>query len=245
MISTSVLVYLSAVLLPIDSIALDKTFSDLKCYKNQIFVAQRVGQSIFKVAAPDKLTTINITDEANYLIYDFELTPFAIYINRGFALEKYYVSYGQRETIYTSGDIAAFTITPSGEITLADRQTHSIVFLDFTYQEKFTIENVHVVDLDQFEDKIYVLTRKHINIYDEYGNLIEKMQIPEPMDKIHVDKQKIYLFSKSLNYVHSLEAGWIRKDLPFSVSDLCTNDKSVIILDGTGTTLYLYNWNDF
>lgn len=245
MISTSLLLYLTAVLLPTDSVTLDRTFSSLKCYNNELFVARRVGQSIFNVVASGKMTAMNITDEANYLIYDFQITPFAIYINRGVALEKYYISYGRKETIYTSDDIAAFAITPSGEITLADRQTHEMVFLDFAYQKKFTIDNVHVIDLDQSEDKIYALTRKHINIYDEYGNLIERKQIPEPMDKIYVDKQRIYLFSKSLNYIHRMDADWTKTDLPFGVSDMCTDDKVLVILDGTGTTLYFYNRNDF
>jgi hypothetical protein len=234
-----------AVLRPSDSIALDKTFNSLECCDNQLFVAPRVGQSIYGLTKSNELNAIPVTDDVNYRIYDFEVTPFAIFINRGIAIEKYYISYGHRETIYLSRDISSFTITPSDEIILADRQNHEIIFLDFAYEEKFRIDNVKALDLQWSRDTVYALTKNNIYIYDEYGNQLEKKSIPERLDKIYACEGKVLLYSKSSNHVYRLDTEWKQTTLPFNVSDMCTKDGMLIILDGTGTTLYLYNNNDF
>lgn len=234
-----------SVLHPSDTISLDRTFSSLACYNNQLFVAPRIGQSIFNVITSGKLNAIPVTDEVNYRIHGFEITPFAIYINRGIAIEKYYISYGQKETVYTSRDISAFTIIPSDEIILADRQTHEIIFLDFAYEEKFRIDNVKVEDLQWYEGTVYALTKNSIHIYDEYGNLLEKRPIPERLDRIHVYDERVLLYSESSNHVYRLDTEWEKIILPFSISDMCTEDKLLVILDGTGTIIYLYNRNDF
>ncbi len=230
---------------PADSITLDRNFNSLTCYNDQLFLAPRVGRSIYNLTASNDLIAIPITDDVNYRIYDFEVTPFAIFINQGMAIEKYYTSYGNREPIYFSRDISSFTITASDEIILADRQNLEIVFLDFTYEEKFQIDNLKVLDLQWYADTVYALTKNSIHKYDEYGNLLEKKAIPEHLDKIHVCYGKLLLYSKSSNHVYRLDTEWEKKTLPFNVSDMCTKDETLLILNGTGTTLYLYNRHDF
>jgi hypothetical protein len=241
----SSLFFVLSVLHPSDSILLDKTFSSLECYNTQLFVAPRIGQSIFSITTSNELNAIPVTDDVNYRIYSFEITPFAIFINRGIAIEKYYISYGQKEIVYTSRDISAFTITPSDEIILADRQTHEIIFLDFAYEEKFRIDNVKVEDLQSLEGTVYALTKNNIHIYDEYGNLLEKKPIPERLNRIYVYDESVLLYSKSSNHVYRLDTEWEKKTLPFSISDMCIENNLLVILDGTGTILYLYNRNDF
>jgi hypothetical protein len=208
-------------------------------------LAPRVGKSIYVLTESNELNAIPVTDDANYRIYGFEVTPFAMFINRGTALEKYYVSYGHREAVYHSRDISAFTITPSDEIILADRQDHEIVFLDFAYEAKFRLDNLKVLDLQWDKDTVYALTKNNLYIYDEYGNQLKKMAIPERLDRIHVGDGKVFLYSKASNRVYRLDIEWKQTTLPFNVSDMCTKDEILIILDGTGTTLYLYNNSDF
>lgn len=234
-----------SVLQPTDSIFLDKNFNSLVCYNQQLFVAQRIGQSIFSITTSNELNAIPVTDDVNYRIYGFEITPFAIFINRGIAIEKYYISYGQKEIVYTSRDISAFTITPSDEIILADRQTHEIIFLDFAYEEKFNIDNIKVEDLKWHDGMVYALTKNNLCIYDEYGNLLEKNSIPERLDRIHVYNGRVLLYSKSHNHVYRLDTEWEKKMLPFGVSDMCTENNQLIVLDGTGAILYLFDRDDF
>ena len=234
-----------SILQPSDSIPLDKTFNSLECYDDQLFLAPRVGKSIHVLTKSNELNAITITDDVNYRIYGFKVTPFAIFINRGTALEKYYISYGQRETVYLSRDISAFTITRSDEIILADRQDHEIVYLDFAYEEKFRLDNMRVLDFQWYQDTVYALTKNKIYIFDEYGNQLAKRSIPERLDRIHVGNGKVLLYSRTSNLVYRLDTEWKQTTLPFNVSDMCTKNEILIILDGTGTTLYLFNSSDF
>jgi len=210
-----------------------------------LFLAPRIGKSIFELVAQDSLRPISFTDEVNYRIYDFQMTPFTIYINRGTALEKFYITSGKKETIYTSPDIVSFTLTPADEIVLADRQSRELIFLDFTYQVKFKIENISILDVQWHDTLVYALTKNHILIYDEYGNLFESRSIPEPSSRLIVDDGRIVLFTEQHNYVHQVNGEWRRTELPFTISDMCIKSGAFVILDGNGNNIYSFSRDDF
>lgn len=229
----------------IDTIPLNRTFNLIECYDGQLYLAPRIGQSIFSLVAPDSLDPISFTDDISYRIRNFKMTPFAIYINRGKVIEKFFVASGNKEIIYTSGDISSFTMTPAEEVILADRQTRELIFLDFTNQVKFKIENVNVEDVVWCDTMVYALTTSAINQYDEHGNLIDARPIPEQCTRIFVADRKIFVFTEQSNYMYQLDIDWRRIEFPLTISDICATNKSYIVLNGTGNILHIYSRDDF
>jgi len=204
-----------------------------------------IGKSIFKLDINDSLQAITFTDEVNYQIRDFRLTPFAIYINRGSSLEKYYISAGIKETVFISGDISSFDLSPAEEIVFADRKRYELSFLDFTYQLKFKIENIVAEDLRWHKDLLYVLTKNAVHTYDEYGNLTARTPTPEICNKILVVNDRVMIYKERSKYFYLADTTWHKKELPYTILDVCENRESIIILDGNGTTIRIFDRNNF
>jgi hypothetical protein len=230
---------------PRDSIALGQRFECLECYRDVIYLSPLIGTSIFQLSGHDSMVPISFTDDLNYRVMDFRITPFSIYINRGNALEKYYLSSGTKETVFASTDISSFDLTPAEEIVLADRQRNEIVFLDFTYRVKFKLENILVRDLRWYDTLLYVLTKNSIFVYDEYGNLTDRKYVPEICTKIDLIDHKIIIFTEKANYLYLNDTTWVRKEFPFAILDVCERKGSLVILDGFGTTLRTFDRNGF
>jgi hypothetical protein len=239
------LLLLSSQAAEIESWVLARRFNRIECQDDDLFLSPRIGQSIAQFVTADSLKLITVTDEINYRIYDFRIAPFAIYINRGNALDKFYTSSGQKETIYASRDISSFTLTPDDEIILSDRQTRELIFLDFTYEVKFKIENISIEDIQWHDTLIYALTSHRIHIYDEHGNLIERRAIPEPSNRMVVDDDMILIFTEQNKHLYRAGAEWRRIEFPYAISDICIKNNSVLILDGSRNYLHSYNRDDF
>lgn len=228
-----------------DTIALSRNCNRIECYEGQLYLAPRVGQSIFRIVAPDSLNPVSFTDDINYRIRGFKMTPFAIYMNRGTAIEKFFVASGKKEIIYTSGNISSFTMTPAEEIILADRQTRQLIFLDFTNQIKFKIENLNVEDVVWSDTTVYALTMSAINQYDEHGNLLDIRPVPEGCNHIFVADRTVFVFTEQSNYMYRADVDWRRIELPVTISDICATNKAYIILNGIGNILHFYSRYDF
>lgn len=228
-----------------EALALGRRFNRVECYNNKLYLSPRIGKSIAQFVTGDSFDLISVTDEINYRIYDFQITPFAIYINRGTALEKFFITSGKKETIYASRDISSFSLTPGDEIVLCDRQTHELIFLDFTYEVKFKIDNISIEDVQWHDTLIYALAANRIHIYDEHGNLIENRTIPEPSNRIVVGDRDILVFAEQNNYLYRAGVEWRRIEFPFAISDICIKNNVFIILDGNRNYIHSYNRNDF
>jgi hypothetical protein len=239
------LILLSAQPAESEAIALGRRFNRIECYNNKLYLSPRIGQSIAQFVSKDSLNLISITDEINYRIYGFMITPFAIYINRGTALEKFFPNSSRKEVIFRSPDISSFSLTPGDEIVLGDRQTHELIFLDFTYQVKFKIENINIEDIQWHDTLIYALAANRIYIYDEYGNLIENRLLPEPCNRMVVGDHDILVFAEQNNYLYRAGVEWRRIELPFAISDICIKNNSFIILDGSRNYLHSYSRDEF
>ena len=229
----------------LEATALGRRFSRIECFNNKIYLSPRIGQGISEFVSTDSLIPISFTDEVNYRIYDFKMSPFAIYINRGNGLEKYFIASGRRETIYTAADISSFALTPGDEIVLCDRRTRELIFLDFTYRVKSKIDNVYIEDIQWHDTLIYALTASRILVFDEYGNLIEKIATPEPCNRIVVDRKDMLIFTEQNNYIYRAGIEWRKIELPFAVSDICIKSNLFIILDGSRNYLHSYSRDDF
>ncbi|MGD8978969.1 MAG: hypothetical protein PVI51_01090 [candidate division WOR-3 bacterium] len=229
----------------IESWALGRRFNRMECQDNDLFLAPRIGQSITQRITADSLRLITVTDQINYRIYDFRMAPFAIYINRGSALDKFFTNSGQRETIYASRNISSFDLTPDDEIVLSDRQTRELIFLDFAYEVKFKIENIGIEDIQWHDTLIYALAATRIHIYDEHGNLIEQRAIPESSNRMVVGDDMILIFTEQNKHLYRAGAEWRRIEFPYAISDICIKNNSVLILDGSRNYLHSYNRDDF
>ena len=230
---------------PKEVISLNKEFDRIEFYDNQIYLAPFISTSIFKLTQSRDLEPISFTDEANYSIYGFHITPFAIYLNNNKAIEKFYFSSGIKENIYSSRGISSFIVTSSDEVILANQSNDELSFLDFTNQLKFKKTDLHIKDLQTSKNFIYALTNNRIIRYDEYGNVIEEKKIPEKLDRILVDGATIFLFSHNKKYFYKFNNQWQKIEFTYGISDICQNDESIIILDGNGTNLYIFDKSDF
>jgi hypothetical protein len=234
--------FLSIVLVePVDVISLDREFNRIEVYGGTIYLAPFTGTSIFKFTELKNLTAISFTDDVNYRIQNFHITPFAIYLNNDKSIEKFYRTQGVKETIHSSQDITSFIVTSSEEVIFADRMKRELVFLDFTNTIKFKESDIQIKDLQILDDTIYVLTNNSIILFDEYGNAIAKKQIPEKGDRIFADRATIFLFSSNKKYCYELNSDVKKIEYPHSIRDMCVLDDSLVILDGSGTRLYFYN----
>lgn len=176
-------------------------------------------------------------------IYGFDLTPFSIYLNMPGGLFKLSINSGLIEKIYT-GDVVSFTLNDAEEIILADRFKKEVLFLDSQYRIRLIKSNFNVVDMDYFDKRIYLLTRKEIIVFDDYGNMIERIKIPEKKERI-VASGKIYLFTSAQNTILRKDKEWDSIKLNHSFIDLKITKKNVLILNQYGDTLYIYDKSDF
>jgi hypothetical protein len=135
-------------------------------------------------------------------------------------------------------------VTPSEEVIFADRQKQKLFFLDFTHNIKIEKADLSIKDMHFANNRVYVLTKRKIIIYDEYGNAIESRNIPERSDRIYVDSTHIYLFSFNKDYFHELNEEWKKVDFAHGIRDICTNHEIIVILNKNGSTLYFYNRSD-
>jgi len=237
-----ILLFLAAVLAePVDVISLEKEFNRIEVYGGTLYLAPFIGKSIFKFTELKNLTAISFTDDVNYRIYNFLITPFAIYLNNGKSIEKFYRAHGVKEIIYRSQDITTFVVTPSEEVIFTDRMKRELIFLDFTNNIKFKEFDMQIKDLQIIDNTIYALTNNSIILFDEYGNVNTTRQIPEKCDRILVDSAAIFLFSSNKEYCYELNSDVKKIEYPHNIRDMCMHDGFIVILDGSGTRLYFYN----
>ena len=226
---------------PIHEIHLDRELNSIEIYNNKIYCAPRTGMSIFELTESEDLHAISFTDDVNYRIYDFYVTPFAIYLNNGRSIEKFYFTSGVKETVYSATDISSFILTPADEIILADHQMRELVFLDFTNSVKFKEPNITIKDLQFVNGIIYTLTKKNIILFDEFGNILGEKKIPEKLNHIFVEDADIFLFSPKKKYFYRFGDDWEKVEFLHGITDMCSNNQSIVILDGSGSYLYFYN----
>lgn len=226
---------------PFASIRFDKTYKTMETYGNKIYLAQFIGKSIYAVDDSKKIGTITFTDDPNYRIEDFSVTPFAIYLNNGTTLEKYYIALGIKEEIFRADDISSFTITSSEEVILSDRHEHELTFLDFTHNVRLAISDINAKDLYYTGDVLYVLTMNELHLYDEHGNFIEKMAIPEKCTNIAVKDSIIITYSASEKYLYSRNEVWTKIKLSHGIRDIALTNDALVILDEHGHTLFFYD----
>jgi len=230
---------------PFETIELPGIFGLIKIFNNQIYLAPNFGKSIYLFDKQQKPIPITFTDDINYRIRNFFVTPFAIYLNNGKSLEKFYFATGTKETIYADDNISSFIVTTNEEIVLANQRSNELIFMDFKNVAKFIKENIVIKDLHMANGIIYALTNKNIKFLDEFGNFIGEKAIPEKLEHIYVDSVTIYLFSSNKPYIYRLQEKWEKMELSTSISDMTFDAQNFIILDSDGNTLYFYNKSDF
>ncbi len=225
---------------PLDTIYLDRECNSIEIHNNKIYCAPFTGKSIFVLTDSKKLKPITFTDNPNYRIFDFFVTPFAIYFNNGKSIDKFYLASGTMENIFNSQDISSFIITPSEEVILYERQKRELVFLDFTNSIRFKKPDMKVRNLHFANGLLYILTRKALFVSDEHGNTVEKKTIPEKVDRIFVDSTDVLLFPMDKKFVYLLDNICEKIEISHGVRDISGNNEFIVMLDESGSILYIY-----
>lgn len=226
---------------PLNTIQLDRVYNIIEIQEDRIYLASFFGKSIFVLDDSSKVQAIAFTDDVNYRIRNFSVTPFAIYLNNGTTLEKYYTASGIKEEIFAAKDISSFIITPSEEVIIYDRYKHELVFLDFTYNVRLLISDLNIKDLYFADNILYVLTYNELRLYDEHGNVVQNMDTPKKCTNLVVQDSTIILFSSDEKYMYKRNGEWIKIELTHGIRDIVLTNNSLFILDENGTTLYIYS----
>ena len=228
-------------LAPDSVITLSAEFNRGIMHEGYIYLSPFTGNAIFRLTDSGNLESISFTDNLNYRIYEFQMNPFAVYINTGTAIEKFYLASAAKEVVYTARTISSFIVTLAEDIVLADHTQQELLFLDFTNHIKYRLFDVNARDLAFSGNMVYVLTQGSVLIIDEHANIIEEKKIPERFSNIYVGHEAIYLYSKNKKYFYILNRTWQRVDFPSGISDIFGNDRIVVILDGASNHLSIYN----
>jgi hypothetical protein len=230
---------------PIKVIHLGKEFNSIKVYNDRIYCAPFTGKSIFMLDDSNHLIPTTFTDNVNYRIYDFHMTPFALYLNNGSSIEKYYPASGVKENIYSSKDISSFVLTTSDEVILSDRYTRELIFLDFTNSARLKKTDLQINDMQMVNGIIYILTKNKILNIDEHGNILKEEKIPGKLNRIFVNNNTVIIFSSNSDSLYMLDTDAKEINLSHGIRDISGNDGLIVILDKNGTTLYLYSTSEF
>ncbi len=230
-------------LFPTAIIELPDNYTSFQIYDRDIFCAPFNGKYIVKIDSTRSVSNFLITNQENSRIYDFKITPFFFYLNMLTGIMRVSISSGLVDTIY-SGDVTAFVVTPADEIVLAESRKNELIFLDVNSNRRFSKKNAMVVDMDYYENKIYVLRGNEIAVFDSYGNTLESIRVSEKVSRIVVDRE-IFLFSPMSNVVFKRGEEWQRIELDYSIIDLKLSKDKIWVLKQYGDTICVYNRADF
>jgi hypothetical protein len=231
---------------PFNIIQLDRIFETIAVYGDRTYLAPFIGNSIFAIDNSGKLRPISFTDDSNYRIRSFSVKPFAIYLSNGTMIEKYYTASGTKEKIFKANDISSFIVTPDEEVIFFDHYKHELVFLDFTHSVRLLISDLKIKDMYFADSTLYVLTNSKLYSYDEYGNIIQEMEIPNKKTNIIAKDSTIIIYSSDEKDMYILKKEkWEKIELCHGICDIALGHNSLIILDDNGSTLYYYNISDF
>jgi hypothetical protein len=207
---------------------------------HEVYVAPRFAKSIMRYQVSGDPENIPVTDEENFRIDGFQVKPFVYYINRGSALIRFFPISGAMDTVYTAREIACFSVAGDGDAVVADRLDRALVFLDFSGQPRFAVDQVAAQDLSCRRDTLYALAGRELLIFDRFGNPIRRLDAPEILDRVVAADSGIALFTAGRSYYFWYENGWTRIELPFDISDLAFDDQMLVILGNHGSALYYY-----
>ncbi|MEO0095540.1 MAG: hypothetical protein ABIL46_06485 [candidate division WOR-3 bacterium] len=228
---------------PYSILALPVRCTKLEFYEGGIYLIQENNRAILRVDSSNSMQNIPVEGGINNRIYGVKLAPFSIFLNMTGGIFRLSINSGLIENIY-KGDVVSFVLTDAEEIILVDRLKKGVLFLDSRYKTRLIKKNFNVIDMDYFSNRIYLLTRKEIFVLDEYGNIMEKIEIPEKKEKIVV-KEKIYLFSPSQKKVFVKGRDWKSIECSHSIIALKATEKNIMTLSQYGDTVYIYNKSDF
>lgn len=211
---------------------------------SDIYLAPFLTKVLIKLKFDGSVEVLPFTEEENYWVRKFIVTPFAVYINNGRMIDKYYKVSGFKEKSYEGGDIISFTLTDAEELIVADRKSKELIFLDTNNKIKFKLKNFYCLDLDYSLGTIFALTPGYIKRLDEYGNIISEIAIPENFEFIFPDSSSVYLFSPQKTYFYKLNSEWQKFEIGIKIQDLTASRKNLFVLDEYGANLYIYNKSD-
>ncbi len=239
------ILYLFILIEPVQTIQLPFKCSALAAYGDNIYLAPFVGKGILKVDPSGNFEVKQFTESENYRIYNFVVAPFALYLNNSRSIEKFYINQGIKETIYKGDEIASFIVTPEEESLVSEIKRQELLFLNSNYEIKLRIKNLRAMDIAISDRNIFVLTQKGIKVFDRYGNIIEKIEIPERFERVFADSFSIYLFSSRADYIYKWAGQWEKIEVGKRFSNFLITQNNVYILDAYGANLYIYNRIDF
>uniref|UniRef100_A0A7V3RHD1 Uncharacterized protein n=1 Tax=candidate division WOR-3 bacterium TaxID=2052148 RepID=A0A7V3RHD1_UNCW3 len=227
---------------PDSLLPLPGNFLNFEIAEGFIYLYESNNKKIIRMDNQNNPSAFSI-DMINERINVFKLTPFFIYLGSPEGIFRLSINSGMIESIYR-GYINSFTITDAEELIIADKQKKEILFLDYQNKIKWRLTGYNALDIGYYGGRIYLLTRKDIQVIDEYGNIIEKIKIPNKVEKVNVDEY-IYLFKPNERVIYKWDGFWKEIFLQHPIADFKISKNNILVLNQYGDTIYFYDKSDF
>jgi len=243
------IIYMSFVL-PEDSLLLPTACATIghspQRYYGLLYCAPFTGNTIYLISADGVINAELFTDDVRERIVSFAVTPFAFFVNNGRTIVRYFRSTMEPLEVIHASTITSFAITRSEEIVYVNPRERTVHFLDYTGQEKNRLEDIVVRDMAATDTVLYMLTPSHLVLYDGYGNEIEKQPHDGSFNGLHVQDDRVYLFTRGQQILYVL-SGKKRKmyTLPITIQEIAGVEPYIYALDERGTVLYRFASTDF
>lgn len=232
--------------LPQDSLLLPNACATIELSNTGLYGAPFVGNVVYRIPFKGIWNTITFSDNVPVRIVGFKVTPFALFINDGTRIARYFLNTMDRTVITRADDVSAFAITRSEEIIYSNQRLRTVHFLDYTGQEKNRLEDLSVRDLKVVDTLIYVLTNTLVAICDEFGTMRTQHLHKGSFNGMHVQDGRVYLFARGQQQLYVITDDQITSyDLPFRFQDITGSDSLIYVLNERGTVLYRYHSTAF
>lgn len=238
------LTFIILLLVPDSTITLNDVYHSIEAYGNNLYLAAFANNCVHKMGPLNELSTITFTDDLNYRINSFALTPFVLYLNNGRTIEKYYLASGIKEKVFRTKDISSFIVLDNEELIISDRVERELIFLDFLYKRRLTISDISIKDMYHADNILYTLTNNSVMLFDEHGNINRTLEIPFASTNILVQDSTILIFHEHNEYLYIMHDTWQIIELGISIKDAVMLDQILIILAASGSSLYFYDLSD-
>jgi hypothetical protein len=228
--------------LPQDSLVLPFSCATVKVNDDEIFCAPFTGNTVCRIRPDRTITTFTFTDDSRTRIVDLAITPFALFINNGREIIRYFRTTLEPATIVSAQDISSFALTRFEDIIYADQYSRTVHFLDYTGKEKNRLEDLLARDLTVIDTTICILTNTSVVVYDEFGNLLTANPHSGVFNRMHIQGDRTYLFSPGQQVLQMMtDDDTVSYGLPFVIQDIAGKDSLIYVLNDRGSVLYLYH----
>lgn len=228
---------------PERSMATPLEFNRLDVYNGQLYFAPYLGANLY-FYRNDSFKTLTFGDDPLFIIEEFRMAPFFLYLSDGQSVIKYYLQQSLSESVYAGNNIAGFCLLESGDIAIIDRRPNRVLIIDRQAQIRISLTDFPAKDICANDDRILILTKDELIFSDHHLNFLNRIPLPQTMARVIIAGDQPILFSPGRSYIYIYNQTWRRIDLEIDIKDIAADQDSLFILEDYGNTVSVYSISD-